>query len=158
MSEMENKYKTIISERIGQTHAEKILQASLFQTTETATVNYFNINNDPKQFESVLKDKVWLYLDSIDKDSKVLEFSLEKLKRARPWDLDKKSWRLPLKRKENKDDIKILKNNLTVDPDEICRKCKKNECVMFDLKQMRSADEPMTEMWRCKNCGARWNS
>lgn len=52
-------------------------------------------------------------------------------------------------------------NNFLYNSEEIttdtfrCMKCKERKCV-YTQAQLRSADEPMTTMVRCINCGHRW--
>ena len=42
-------------------------------------------------------------------------------------------------------------------PDVKCKKCGSNK-IFCELKQLRSADEPMTELYKCLNCGYRWRN
>ena len=37
-----------------------------------------------------------------------------------------------------------------------CRRCKRNESVVFKLEQRRSADEGMTPVYTCKACNVFW--
>lgn len=45
--------------------------------------------------------------------------------------------------------------NLKINSDFVCRKCKKSNCHHYFL-QTRSADEPMTTFVNCLNCGFNW--
>ena len=54
-------------------------------------------------------------------------------------------------------DYEKMQNSFAVTNDFKCGKCKKRECVFFQL-QTRSSDEPMTTFVQCTYCKNRWKS
>lgn len=84
------------------------------------------------------------------------ELTLEQLAEMTDEDINEEYY-AALKKKKSEHYQKELNGNTpqaTTDLFE-CRKCKKRECVYYEL-QTRSADEPMTKFIKCCNCGFQW--
>jgi DNA-directed RNA polymerase subunit M/transcription elongation factor TFIIS len=120
--------------------------------------HYVNKLEQSGAYESYYLNGVKTFMAILQDNPKLLSKSDEFLVRAKPWELVPKAWHEPLERKKNKELIESAQNKQQINSDEKCPNCKvvgKSYC--FDLKQMRSADEPMTQLWRCDNCNHRWN-
>lgn len=108
-------------------------------------------------------NQVLLILDALKKNTNGLldkinsaEYSLEQLSCMTDEDINKEYYS-DIHRKKSELYQKELNGNTpqaTTDLFE-CRKCKKRECVYYEL-QTRSADEPMTKFIKCCSCGFQW--
>jgi transcription elongation factor S-II len=64
-------------------------------------------------------------------------------------------WKESIDRKTQKDEHVFEERPAAMTDQYKCGKCKKRECI-FQEKQIRSCDEPMTLFITCTNCGNRW--
>jgi len=56
---------------------------------------------------------------------------------------------------EKQEEVAYDKSKLAIESEYKCRKCKENKCAV-NQAQLRSADEPMSILITCLNCGNRW--
>lgn len=56
---------------------------------------------------------------------------------------------------EKQEEVAYDKSKLAINSQYRCKKCKENKCVV-NQAQLRSADEPMSTLITCLNCGNRW--
>ena len=89
---------------------------------------------------------------SIKKKVKRNKYNPYNLAFLHPDELDKDNWsKITLRKLTTEDKL----NNLPTIEWKSCRDCKRNEYFYYQL-QTRSADEPMTTFYICKNCDKRY--
>ena len=112
----------------------------------------------PNEYEKISMNAFESFLKVISEFPNLLDKPSIELIKAMPWELSPTAWHDPLERKKKRELIEKTNFQKEMNSDERCPNCKvvgKSYC--FDLKQMRSADEPMTQLWKCDNCRYRWN-
>ena len=161
MVAIEENGKTIIKNlnpKLNINQINRINQISIYRNQNICKRHYVSAIEQSKQYNSYYLQEVASLAKLISKNPSLLKKKDDFLKEASPWDLATKAWHEPLERKKNKELIEKAQMQKSIESDEKCPNCKvvgKSYC--FDLKQMRSADEPMTQLWKCDNCGYRWN-
>ena len=121
--------------------------------TKVASARAKNLNGVEVTSE-LLSEIRAILTEAFEKTPALADKPIEWLIRAHDWDLFPGAWETTLNEEYVgvDDESKFSDETLR----EMCRKCKRNMAVMYDQKQTRSADEPMTEFWKCLGCGAQW--
>jgi DNA-directed RNA polymerase subunit M/transcription elongation factor TFIIS len=83
------------------------------------------------------------------------ELSLEEIANFSTTDLYPEIWKDLLIRQFEREKRQLEGNRAMATDQFLCKGCKKRECTYYEL-QTRSADEPMTILIQCLNCGKRW--
>lgn len=86
-------------------------------------------------------------------DKQLKKMNLKEIASLSPEELFPERWKPFYKAKEEQENVRIERSNL--DNIIICFKCKSNDLVATQA-QTRSADEGMTQIFTCQNCGNRW--
>ena len=161
MESLQKKGSSLITKKYGKIinadglkTLHKIAQA---RTNHLCVKHYINEIEQPKTYELYYLQELEGLAYSTSKNKGFLKKSFDFLSSSLPWELDPSSWHEPLERKKNKELIENSKTQHSVESDDKCPNCKVGNIECFDLKQMRGADEPMTQLWRCKACNFRWN-
>lgn len=116
-------------------------------------------------FVEIYLDRVRTIINNLERDSKTKEKYLFKLindNKIKPhelafmthFEMSPDNWEQLIKEKRQRDKSKY-DENLKINSEFKCRRCKSNNCTYYQL-QTRSADEPMTTFVNCLNCGNRW--
>ena len=161
MDALEKKGETIIKRfnpKLQASQVKRINEICEFRNKNICKRHYVSDIEQSTQYGLYYLQEITSLSKLISQNPLLLKKKDNFLKEASPWDLATKAWHEPLERKKNKELIEKAQMQKSIESDEKCPNCKvvgKSYC--FDLKQMRSADEPMTQLWKCDNCGYRWN-
>ena len=161
MDQIPDKARRVIKEfnpKFSDSQIGRIYNISKSRNNIICKRHYVSKIEQSKQYNMYLMQEVSSFSDLVSRYPNLLKKKDQDLITLNPWDLATKEWHEPVEKKRNKELIEKAQMQHTVETDEKCPNCKvvgKSYC--FDLKQMRSADEPMTQLWKCDNCGYRWN-
>lgn len=154
---------------------EKIFNSDISSKLETSINNYtisffednnINYNNEDSEWITIYNYKLEQLIDCLDPDSSIFNSKLhasitsnnsKKIKEIPnylPQVLNPNEWKDNIKKI---DDYEKMQNSFAVTNDFQCGRCKKRECVFFQL-QTRSSDEPMTTFIQCTYCKNRWKN
>lgn len=137
---------------------KSIYSASIQKAKEIGTTP----NWDNTLFVELYTETVRHILTNLDKSSHIAndwlskelkKMNVRELASLTPEELFPKRWEEYHKAKKEQENVKIERSNL--DNIIICFKCKSNDLVATQA-QTRSADEGMTQIFVCQNCGNRW--
>lgn len=135
------------------------LEAGIFEYS----IDYVLSKNYPTDYiGTVYYDKLKNMLQYINKKSKYYSENLidyisnndniQKITFFDPSEINPDVWKKFIKKQELKE---YKRNNPSVTDYYKCRKCKKNKCTARQV-QLRSADEPMSTIINCLECGNSW--
>lgn len=120
---------------------------------------------DNPEFVEIYKDIVYQLLTNLDKSSyigndgllkKVInnEIDITKMASMTSQELYPEIWEKIFQDKLKKENLKYETSMATTDL-YTCRKCKKAKATFYSV-QLRAADEPMTTILNCVECGYQW--
>jgi DNA-directed RNA polymerase subunit M/transcription elongation factor TFIIS len=143
------------------------IEVGIYNWTIQFATEYKIIKNwNNRFFMSVYSDKARSVLVNLDETSYINnsrlkqrlaehEFQPNEIPFMNPQSLYPEIWRDNIDRKIKREETVYEEKPVAMTDQFKCGKCKKRECV-FQEKQLRSCDEPMTLFITCINCGNRW--
>ena len=132
-----------------------------FATDQKIIKNWAN-----RQFSNIYMNKARSIISNLDPASYIAnnrlktrleenEFLPHELPFMKPESVFPEVWRDCIDRKIKREEVVYVEKPAAMTSQFKCAKCKKRECV-FQERQLRSGDEPMTLFITCVNCGNNW--
>jgi DNA-directed RNA polymerase subunit M/transcription elongation factor TFIIS len=147
--------------------SNKIENSIYNYTIEQSKIKGIDTNIENKFFKRIYVNKFITLYNNLDENSYIKnksflkrtlenEYDIENIAFLTPQEINKEHWKKYLDRQMANDDFLCSRTTGIKTSEYKCNRCKQNECT-YQLLQIRSADEPMTTVINCLNCGHKWS-